>query len=213
MRKMPAIEMLNVDALRPAENNMRSHSKPQVKKLADSIKEFGFTNPILIDADNEVIAGHGRLEAAKRLKLTEVPCIRLAHLTPEQKRAYLIADNRLGEIGGEWDEAALKRELAALQQVDGLDLGLIGFDAKELDRMLASLDARPTDQEADLDEAYQTYLTNTIRQIVLLYEGESYNTMVERLNMAGTAFETETTSETVIKLLDFWEMYKAETAP
>lgn len=115
------------DTLTPYARNSRTHSKAQVAKLADSIREFGFTNPVLIDGDGGLIAGHGRVLAARKLGLESVPCISLAHLSEAQRRAYVIADNKLAEIGSGWDKETLGLELADLRGLD-FDLGLIGFD-------------------------------------------------------------------------------------
>ncbi len=114
----------------PYVNNSRTHSDEQVSQVAASIKEFGFTNPILVDADNGIIAGHGRLMAAKKLGLQEVPTIELGHLSDAQKKAYVIADNKLALNAG-WDEAMLAAEIEQLKDLD-FDIGLLGFDADEL---------------------------------------------------------------------------------
>jgi DNA modification methylase len=126
--------MVAVDALIPYARNARTHSDAQVAQIAASIAEFGFTNPILTDGEKGVIAGHGRLAAARKLALTEVPVIELAHLTPTQKKAYILADNRIAENAG-WDEELLKLELAELQDAD-FNLDLMGFGDEELDRLL-----------------------------------------------------------------------------
>lgn len=127
MIEMPKeIKMWNVDQLIPYERNSRKHSSEQIERIARSIEEFGFTNPILVDGTNGIIAGHGRLMAARKLGLSEVPVIQLDHLTEEQKRAYIIADNRLAELS-EWDDDILKSELFELQEF-GFDLELTGFD-------------------------------------------------------------------------------------
>jgi ParB-like chromosome segregation protein Spo0J len=106
----------------------------QVQQIAGSIQEFGFCNPVLIDAENGIIAGHGRVLAAHLLKLATVPCLRLTHLTEAQKRAYVIADNRLA-LNSEWDTELLANELSDLH-ADDFDLGLLGFDADELETLL-----------------------------------------------------------------------------
>lgn len=129
------IEQIGVATLIPFAKNSRTHSDAQVAQIAASIREFGFTNPVLIDEANGIIAGHGRVLAARKLKLTEVPCIRLAHLTEAQKRAYVIADNKLALNAG-WDEAMLKLELADLKALD-FDLDLTGFTTDEIDALLA----------------------------------------------------------------------------
>jgi len=128
--KIDAIKALPVDALMPYPNNARTHSAEQVAQIAASIKEFGFNNPVLIDAERGIIAGHGRLEAARLLGLESVPTIELAHLTEAQRKAYILADNKLALNAG-WDVEALRVELEGLQDLD-FDLGLIGFDISEL---------------------------------------------------------------------------------
>jgi ParB-like chromosome segregation protein Spo0J len=128
------VEFIETSVLVPYARNTRTHSDEQVKQVAASITEFGFTNPVLIDADNGIIAGHGRVMAAQSLGLEEVPCIRLAHLTEAQKRAYIIADNKLALNAG-WDEELLKLELNDLDDLD-FDLDLLGFNDAELAAML-----------------------------------------------------------------------------
>ena len=108
-----AIEMLSTGVLRPWAKNARTHSKKQLKQIGQSIRTFGFTNPVLIDAENTILAGHGRVEAAKLIGMTEVPCVRLEHMTPEQKRAYVLADNKLALNAG-WDDELLAEELRGL---------------------------------------------------------------------------------------------------
>ncbi|MCW5982712.1 MAG: ParB N-terminal domain-containing protein [Bryobacteraceae bacterium] len=132
------IEHWPVERLAPYERNPRTHSDAQVAQIASSIVEFGFLNPILVDSDAGIVAGHGRLLAAKRLGLREVPVVILDHFTETQKRAYIIADNRLAEAAG-WDESLLAEELAALAR-DGFDLSLVGFEDEELRALLASVE-------------------------------------------------------------------------
>lgn len=129
------LEKIGIATLIPFAKNSRTHSDAQVAQIAASIREFGFTNPVLIDEANGIIAGHGRVLAARKLKLIEVPCIRLLHLTEAQKRAYIIADNKLALNAG-WDEAMLKLELADLKALD-FDLNLTGFNTDEIDALLA----------------------------------------------------------------------------
>ncbi len=109
--------MVPVDSLIPYARNARTHSEEQIAQIAASIREFGWTNPILTDGEKGVIAGHGRLAAARKLALSEVPVIELGHLSPEQKKAYILADNRIALNSG-WDEELLKLELQELQGVD-----------------------------------------------------------------------------------------------
>lgn len=120
-----AIEHWPVDRLVPYSRNPRTHSSEQVAKITASIKEFGFTNPILVDEKDGIIAGHGRLMAAKDLGMTKVPVVVLDHLTPEQRRAYVIADNQLALISA-WDDDILQSELAALGDLD-FDLSVLGW--------------------------------------------------------------------------------------
>lgn len=131
------VQVVPIDSLRTRERNARKHSKKQTRQIAASITEFGFTNAILIDKDGVVIAGHGRLEAAKLLGLKGVPVRRLDHLTPDQVRAYVIADNRLAENSG-WDQEMLRLELGELAELD-FDVRLTGFDTAEVDALLTPM--------------------------------------------------------------------------
>src|SRR6266511_3862755 len=132
------IEHWPVARLKPYAKNARTHSDDQIAKIAASLVEFGWTAPVMVADDGEIVAGHGRLLAAQHLGLNEVPIIRLSHLTPEQVRAYRIANNRLSELSG-WDDELLAAELHALNAA-GFDLALTGFEAEDLDRLLAPLD-------------------------------------------------------------------------
>jgi len=142
------IETIKVDALVPYARNSRTHSEEQVAQIVASIREFGFTNPVLIDGDGGIIAGHGRVMAARKMGMADVPCLRLAHLSEAQKRAYIIADNKLALNAG-WDDEMLALEMRDLQAMD-FDLALTGFDADDLESLLAELDATPEGEtEAD----------------------------------------------------------------
>ena len=142
------VRLMSVTDLTPYARNSRTHSDEQVAQVAASIKEFGWTNPILIDEDNGIIAGHGRLQAAQRLGESEVPTITLTGLSEAQKRAYVIADNKLALNAG-WDNEMLAVEIADLLE-DGFDLGLTGFDGDEINSLLA--DGNKTDGLTDDDE-------------------------------------------------------------
>ncbi len=147
------VQHVPVTNLKPYPGNPRTHSKKQIRQIADSIETFGWTNPILVDEDNGVIAGHGRLEAAKLLGQNEVPVLRIDHMTDEQKRAYVIADNRLAENAG-WDEALLALELGALVDLE-FDVTLTGFETAEIDMMLrveGTDEADPRDEIAASDK-------------------------------------------------------------
>ena len=128
------IKKIPVEKLIPYVRNSRTHSDAQVAQIAASIKEFGWTNPILVDGTNGIIAGHGRLLAARKLSQTEVPVIELAHMTESQKKAYVIADNQLAMNAG-WDTSMLTLELSDLKEA-GFSLDILGFDPKELDNLL-----------------------------------------------------------------------------
>ena len=128
------ITMRPIKALIPYIRNSRTHSDAQIAQIAASIREFGWTNPILIDGESGIIAGHGRVLAALKLSLVEVPCIEIADMTEMQKRAYIIADNKLAENAG-WDKELLALELGELK-TDGFDLDLIGFDIEDLGKLL-----------------------------------------------------------------------------
>ncbi|MGE0108400.1 MAG: ParB N-terminal domain-containing protein, partial [Bdellovibrionales bacterium] len=141
------IELWDIDKLVPYANNPRTHSKEQIGKIAASMMKFGFVNPILVDASAEIIAGHGRLQAAKHLGLERVPVIVLDHLTEEEKRAYVIADNQLALDAG-WDDGLLKTELAALASLN-FDLSVIGFSDEELADLLG--DAEGAEGNTDDD--------------------------------------------------------------
>jgi DNA modification methylase len=141
------IENVSIDKLVPYARNSRTHSDAQVAQIAASIKEFGFTNPVLIEGGGGIIAGHGRVMAAKSMKLESVPCIRLDHLTEAQKKAYVIADNKLALNAG-WNDQMLGLELADLQGL-GFDLELTGFSKDELALLMAP---EPTDGHTDEDE-------------------------------------------------------------
>lgn len=129
------IEQIKTSDLLPYARNSRTHSDAQIAQIAASIKEFGFTNPVLIDNENQIIAGHGRVMASLKLKMKEVPCIRLGYLTEIQKRAYVIADNKLALNAG-WDDELLALEIGELKSED-FKIDLLGFDHDELSKLLA----------------------------------------------------------------------------
>jgi DNA modification methylase len=141
------IEPWPIEKLRRYERNPRTHSEAQVDQIAASMVEFGWTNPILIDESAGILAGHGRLLAARQLGLAEVPVIRFEHLSEAQKRAYILADNQIALQAG-WDDALLAEELAWLRD-ERFDLDLIGFDTSELERLLALADGEAASDEAE----------------------------------------------------------------
>jgi ParB-like chromosome segregation protein Spo0J len=142
------VENRPLSALKPPAPAVRKHSKSQITKIAASIQEFGFIVPVLIDASDTVLAGVARLEAAARLQMEVVPTLRVDHLTEAQRRAFVIADNHLTELGS-WDEVILKQELQALVDLD-FNVQVIGYDTPELDKLLRVIDI---DEEApEVDE-------------------------------------------------------------
>lgn len=143
--QFPAYRLVKTDTLVPFANNARTHSPAQIDKITASLREFGFTNPVLTDGKHGIVAGHGRVLAAKKLGLAVVPTIELSHLTAAQRRAYVIADNRLALDAG-WDEELLRLELGELRD-DGFDLALTGFDGLELDKLFG-----PTEGNTDPDD-------------------------------------------------------------
>lgn len=153
------------DELIPFVNNSRTHDELQVNQIAASIKEFGFTNPILLDGEGGVIAGHGRLQAARLLGLEEVPTIRLDGLDELQKRAYVIADNKLALNAG-WDSELLQLEIKNLQDKD-FDIGLLGFDEKELMQILGE-----DDDEVVAEIKFSEELMESHNYVVLYFDND-----------------------------------------
>jgi DNA modification methylase len=143
---MLTYKLIPIADLIPYARNSRTHSDAQVAKIASSIKEFGFLNPIITDGSNGIVAGHGRVLAAQKLGLKELPCVEADHLTEAQKRAYVIADNRMALDAG-WDAEMLKVELGDLDAA-GFDLSLTGFDLGELENFLAEPTEGLTDEDA-----------------------------------------------------------------
>ena len=145
------MRLVSIDKLVPYQNNARTHSPEQIKKLQSSLREFGFVNPVLIDKDYGIIAGHGRVEAAKAEGLKEVPCVFVDYLTTAQKKAYILADNRLALDAG-WDEDLLKLEIEELEELN-FDLDFTGFSSAELDDLFS--EEKSKEDEFDLDKALE----------------------------------------------------------
>lgn len=142
-------ELVDVEKLIPYINNARTHTKEQVTRLASSIKEFGFINPVITDGEHGILAGHGRIAAAKQLGIKQVPCISADYLSEAQKKAYILADNRLPMDAG-WDNDLLKIEIESLQ-AEGFDVGITGFDEKEIADLFA-VDNEAQEDGFDVDE-------------------------------------------------------------
>ena len=180
---LPPYKVIGIDSLVPYANNSRTHSPEQVDQIAASIREFGFTNPVLVDEKGTLIAGHGRLLAAHKLGITEVPSIELANLTEIQKKAYIIADNKLALNAG-WDDEMLKLELTNLAEVD-FDLSLIGFMPHEIDDILSGLpDYSDKNVEVDIDGFDDAI------ELKLRFSSEDYELVKTKLYEYGDRPET-----------------------
>ncbi|MCL1857683.1 MAG: site-specific DNA-methyltransferase [Oscillospiraceae bacterium] len=149
MQSTERFEKVNIDRLVPYVRNARTHSKEQILQLRSSLREFGFVNPVIVDKDYNIIAGHGRIIAAKAEGLTEVPCVFVEHLTEAQKKAYILADNRLAMNAG-WDDELLTLEFTDLKDL-GFDVELTGFDTKEIEKLFAAGNGDAQEDEFDVD--------------------------------------------------------------
>lgn len=173
------IRYIPIDAIAPYKNNSRTHSEEQVEQICKSISEFGFTNPILLDENNTIIAGHGRIEAAKKLGHYEVPTILLTGLTEDQKKAYVIADNKLA-LNADWDYSLLKLEVEMLQE-SGFEIGLLGFSEVELETIFnEEIDLSILD-ELD-DEDVDAFEENVKKAIQIEFEAEHYEEASELIS-------------------------------
>lgn len=182
MVEFPDYKVLDVEKLVPYARNSRTHTSKQVDKIAASIREFRFLNPVIVDEAGGIIAGHARVMAAKKLGLEQVPCIEAAHLTEAQRKAYVIADNRLAEDAG-WDNDLLKIELEELQRAD-FDLSLTGFSVKEQHSIL--------ELEEDDDERYTKKTTSPVYEpsgeqppVADLYDSSKHRGLVEQIKSSG----------------------------
>ena len=165
MNSTERFEKVNIDKLVPYARNARTHSKEQILQLRASLREFGFVNPVIVDKDLNIIAGHGRILAAKEEGVKEVPCVFAEHLSEAQKRAYIIADNRLALNAG-WDAEMLSVEISDLQGVD-FDISLLGFDDAELNKLLGDIDD-VQDDDFDVDAELQKPATTKLGDLWLL---------------------------------------------
>ena len=178
MKTTTDFQLVSTDKLIPYVNNARTHSPEQIKKLRSSLREFGFVNPVIIDREYNVIAGHGRLMAAKEEGIEEVPCVFADHLTEAQKKAYIIADNRMAMDAG-WDEELLRVEIESLQGMD-FDPLLTGFDEKELADLFAD-DSGSEARDDDFD------LTAALEKASFVERGDVWTVGRHRL-MCGDAW-------------------------
>ena len=164
MKTTTEMKLVPIDKLIPYANNARTHSKEQILKLRSSLREFGFINPVIIDQNFNVVAGHGRIEAAKEENIAEVPCVFVDYLTEAQKKAYILADNRMALDAG-WDEEMLRVEIEALKDM-AFDPALTGFDEKELDKLFQTDEVQEDD--FDVDEELKQPLFSQLGDLWLL---------------------------------------------
>lgn len=187
------IEIVDIEEIKESNYNSRIHSEAQVEKIANSIEEFGFVNPIIIDEGNEIIAGHGRYTAARYLKLKEVPTIRLTHLTDDKKRAFIIADNKIA-LSGEWDYDMLKEEFDTILKSE-MNIDLLGFNRNFIDSMF---------KEKDPD----AMVVHKLKTLKINFDADDYDTTSDSLNSIMEKEGCVDYEETLVRLLDFY-MYKA----
>jgi len=175
------MQLVDINKLIPYVNNARTHSPEQITKLRSSLREFGFINPVLIDREYNVLAGHGRIAAAKEEGITEVPCVFVEHLSEAQKKAYILADNRMSLDAG-WDDELLKVEMASLQEM-GFDIGMTGFDESELADLFGE-DKEKSAKDDDFD------LTAALEKAAFVQRGDIWTVGRHRL-MCGDATSAE----------------------
>lgn len=175
------MQLVDINKLIPYVNNARTHSPEQITKLRSSLREFGFINPVLIDREYNVLAGHGRIAAAKEEGINEVPCVFVEHLSEAQKKAYILADNRMSLDAG-WDDELLKVEMASLQEM-GFDVGMTGFDESELADLFADGD-KTSAKDDDFD------LTAALEKASFVQRGDIWTVGRHRL-MCGDATSAE----------------------
>ena len=175
------MQLVDINKLIPYVNNARTHSPEQITKLRSSLREFGFINPVLIDREYNVLAGHGRIAAAKEEGINEVPCVFVEHLSEAQKKAYILADNRMSLDAG-WDDELLKVEMASLQEM-GFDVGMTGFDESELADLFAD-DNNTSAKDDDFD------LTAALEKASFVQRGDIWTVGRHRL-MCGDATSAE----------------------
>lgn len=179
-----------INELKQHENNARTHSTEQIEQIVNSINEFGWTNPILIDEHDVIIAGHGRLEAAIKLGIEDVPCIILSGLSETQKRAYLIADNQLALNAG-WDIEILQAEIEALK-IDDFDINLLGFSDEDFQKMREGLSLSESNSKASDDNPYTKNVATPLYEpqgekpeLSDMYQTEKLNQLLSKINSSN----------------------------
>jgi len=172
------LKKVPIDKLIAYENNARVHSPEHVEQIAKSIETFGFNVPVLIDAENNIIAGHGRVMAAKKLGMKDVPTLLIDHLTDDQKKAFILADNRIA-MNSKWDDDMLKGEMEFLKDID-FDIDILGFSNKEIDKLFVD-----TEEQEEPDIIFSEEIDESNNYVVLVFNSE-----IDWLN-AQTHFELE----------------------
>lgn len=200
------IVQLDPATLVPYEHNARTHEPLQVKQIIASIEEFGFTNPILIDADKGIIAGHGRVEAALRMELKKVPTITLNNLTPEQKRAYILADNKIALNSG-WDEDLLIQELEQIEGMD-LDFEMTGFSLDEFDALQLGQLANEEDDSATSIASKPEGNTNDSADDSVMFSApvsdEQYNAILDAITICKSKHKVKHTGTALAIICKEW---------
>jgi len=190
------VQQYKVEDLIPYANNSRTHSDAQVAQIAASIKEFGWTNPILVDGEKGIIAGHGRLLAARKLGMGKVPVIELTHLSEAQKKALVIADNKLA-LNSDWDEELLKIEFQDLLE-GGFNINLTGFDETTVEDYL-------NEEDVDLgllpEEKLDNFLNGDTKILRLAYDDQEFNDVVDRLKRLQERYDGADFSAIVLDLV------------
>jgi len=190
------VQQYKVEDLIPYANNSRTHSDAQVAQIAASIKEFGWTNPILVDGEKGIIAGHGRLLAARKLGMGKVPVIELTHLSEAQKKALVIADNKLA-LNSDWDEELLKIEFQDLLE-GGFNINLTGFDETTVEDYL-------NEEDIDLgllpEEKLDNFLNGDTKILRLAYDDQEFNDVVDRLKRLQERYDGADFSAIVLDLV------------
>jgi hypothetical protein len=185
-----SVESVPVDALKPYGRNARTHSESQLEQLVGTIRKLGFNDPLLVDESNMILSGHGRWEAAKRLGMVEVPCVRTEGMTDTEKRQAILAFNRIAQNAG-WDDALLSAELTALADVD-IDLGMIGFEPDYVSALLESQGESTGDTAEESKSIYSRNIHPPIYEpsgpkpeLSSLYDPSKFNRMVENINASN----------------------------
>ena len=197
MVKIPKPEMLDPESLVPYEKNIKIHTESQVEGIMNSMKKFGFYAPIVVDGKKNVIIGHGRLEASKRLGLKEVPVVKQKNISQADAKALRIIDNRISEV--DWDIDNLKLEMDDLKEFnfDDFHVDLEDLYAPKLQDINIDIDTT--------DEKMKAYLEGSVKQITLIFSNEEFERTISRMEKCGIELKAESNTEVLLKLLDFYE--------